>query len=135
MYISFILIKVLNRALHCGKHGGLWHTKFSTIERIIISALLWRHAKKHPLSRLGEYQRIIEEETELHISLSEISKVFKSWNWSFKKPHRSMFIHLFALCDVHINNLFRTIQQIQACQFSVLWWISLFHTIYSVGKT
>jgi transposase len=82
---------MLYKDFHPGKHGGLRRFKFTTEEKVHIEAILWNHAKQHPLARLGEYKRQLLENG-YDVSLSEISKIFKSWHWSFKKPHRSMYI-------------------------------------------
>jgi len=89
-FISYWKCKALNPFFHPNKHGGRHTFKFSEETKLLIHAILWNHAKAHPLSRLGEYKRRCSEEG-YGISLSEICKIFKSWRWSFKKPHRKQF--------------------------------------------
>eukprot|EP00026_Physarum_polycephalum_P005908 Phypoly_transcript_05947.p1 GENE.Phypoly_transcript_05947~~Phypoly_transcript_05947.p1 ORF type:complete len:331 (+),score=27.69 Phypoly_transcript_05947:825-1817(+) len=86
-FVHYWKRKALLKNFHGGTHGGFRRFKFTTEEKLHIGAILWKHAKKHPLARLGEYKRKLSK-SGFDVSLSEICKIFKSWRWSFKKPHR-----------------------------------------------
>ena len=89
--IHIISSQTTSLRFHNGKHGGLRteRLKLTPYKRAYMEALVYTHAKRYPLSRLGEYVRLCADNG-FKMSYSELSKLFKSWCWSFKKPHKSI---------------------------------------------
>lgn len=89
---NFLQVQGLNTP-HSSWGGSRFH-KYTASDKVGIAAVLWNHCKLHPLSRLGEYRRACCT-AGYSVSLATVSRTFKSWHWSFKKPHRSMYSYVF----------------------------------------
>lgn len=128
-------IKAQDPTFHAGRHGGARESRFkhTVAQRVAVKVLLFSHAKAHPLARLGEYKRVCQKHG-FKMSLSEISKLFKSWRWSFKKPHHSMLPFLFFSLGSLSHKECRAVQQIQKNQFNPLCEFQVYNTVNPMGK-
>jgi len=77
--------KTKNPSFHPLSHGGLRRMAFTPSEYEEINNILWNLCQRKPTARLGEYHRELSEHN-FEVSLMFISRVFKQWQWSFKKP-------------------------------------------------
>jgi len=85
---------------HSLAHGGFRHCKFSSDELQLIKSSLWLSMKQNPSQALNHYVDNLKN-LGYFVNTMFISRIFKSWRWSFKKPNRS---HLLKYTSQNIKN-------------------------------
>lgn len=76
--------KVTIPTFHSASHGGRRWAKYSLEDEIRIRAILWDLCKKRPTHRIREYRQQLRE-LNFHVSREYIQRIFRSWNWTWKK--------------------------------------------------
>jgi len=76
---------------HSKSWGGKRTKKFTETREATLKLLLWSQCKLNPLSTIPNLVNIASK-CGFKISKMYVSRLFKSWRWSFKKPERKQIL-------------------------------------------